>query len=104
GHSYQLQVRARSTSGVVGPWATVTTKVSSTAKYSHPFKGLYTVTGFGNVSPASSPLLGTTAYWNGWKIVRSAHVLPGSTPDSGAVLDGFGGLHPFGAGVTFTGG
>jgi hypothetical protein len=103
-HTYQIQVRAHSTLGVVGPWATATTTVAATAKYTHAFKGLYTLNAFGGLSEASSPPLDGSAYWSGWKIARAAHVLPGSTPDSGAVLDGFGGLHSFGVAVTFTGG
>src|SRR5581483_4526533 len=93
-----------STSGVIGPWTTVSTTVSSKAKYAHPFKGLYTVDAFGAVSPASSPPINTTSYWKNWPIVRAAHVLPGAVPDAGAVLDGYGGLHPFGVTTSFTGG
>ena len=104
GHSYRLMVRAHSTAGVVGPWTTVSTKVSATAKYVHPFKGLYTIDAFGGVSPASSPPIVTSSHWSNWQIVRSAHVLPGPAPDAGAVLDGYGALHPFGAATAFTGG
>ncbi|HEY7134494.1 MAG TPA: alkaline phosphatase family protein [Acidimicrobiia bacterium] len=43
-----------------------------------------------------APALPTTRtpYWRGWDIARSVVVLPGAT--GGYVLDGFGGLHPFG--------
>src|ERR1700674_3175006 len=48
-------------------------------------------------SDLSSPPLSITAYWPGWKIARMAKALPGSMPQSGAVLDGWGGLHSYGA-------
>ncbi len=104
GHSYQIMVRAHSTTGFIGPWTMVSTTVSSKAKYTHPFKGLYTIDAFGTVSPASSPPINASSHWNDWRIVRAAHVLPGATPDAGAVLDGYGALHPFGAGPAFVGG
>lgn len=52
--------------------------------------------GYGGIhSDGGSPALGTTAYWAGWKIARSAALLPDGT--GGFVLDGYGGLHQFGA-------
>lgn len=97
GHTYQFQVRAHSTGGAVGPWVTVSTQVSSTAALSHPFAAMYTLDAFGGVGSDDSPPVAVTAYWPGWKIVRAAHPQPGpNSPQSGFVLDGYGGMHPFG--------
>jgi len=101
GHTYQFRARAHSIAGVVGAWTTVTTQVSTTATLSEPFSGMYTLDADGGVNSADSPPLATTAYWPGWGIARSAHVLPGSV-DSGLVLDGWGGLHPYGAPMTLS--
>ena len=63
-----------------------------------PFKGMYTVDGWGGINPDDSVSMSTTAYWPGWNIARAAKAVPGaSAPQSGFVLDGYGGLHPFGA-------
>ena len=63
-----------------------------------PFKGLYTLDGWGGVHPADSAPVATSAYWPWWNIARAAKALPGaSAPLSGFVLDGWGGLHPYGA-------
>src|SRR5207302_764176 len=35
----------------------------------------------------------TTAYWSGWAIARGVALVPGT--NTGYVLDGWGGLHPF---------
>jgi hypothetical protein len=55
----------------------------------HPFAG-------GSLSPAAAPA--TTGYWPGWSIARALALSPSSTPSApqGWVLDGYGGLHPFG--------
>jgi Glycosyl hydrolases family 18 len=64
-------------------------------KFVYPFKGLYTLDGYGGVHPSGGSLpLRTSAYWNGWAIARSAALLPDAT--GGYVLDGYGGLHAFG--------
>jgi len=102
GHTYQFEARAHSTSGLVGSWSTVSTTVAANATYSHPFKGLYTLDAYGGVNGDSSPPLGTSAYWPGWKIARAVQALPGSMPQSGAVLDGWGGLHSYGAPIGIT--
>lgn len=47
-------------------------------------------------APASVPKTKGGPYWRGWDIVRGIAVLPEGT--GGYVLDGFGGLHPFGVG------
>jgi spore germination protein YaaH len=103
GHQYQFRVRAHTKAGVVGQWSSGTTTVSTTATLSHPFKGLYTLDAWGGVHAQASPPLGDSAYWPGWNIVRAAHALPSAgAPQSGAVLDGFGGLHSSGVAITFS--
>lgn len=101
GYTYQFRARAHSAAGFVGAWTTVSTMLSSTATRSHPFSGMYTLDAFGGVNADNSPPLAGTAYWPNWNIARSAHGVPlGSAPQSGAVLDGYGGLHPYGAPIT----
>ena len=57
---------------------------------------MYTLDGYGGItSDGGSPQLATTAYWKGWKIARSAALLPDGS--GGFVLDGYGGLHNFGS-------
>jgi spore germination protein YaaH len=102
GHTYEFEARAHSTSGLVGSWTTASTTVATTATYSHPFKGVYTLDAYGGVNGDSSPPLGTSAYWPGWKIARVAKALPGAMPQTGAVLDGWGGLHSYGAPIGIT--
>jgi spore germination protein YaaH len=102
GHTYQFRARARSTSGLVGSWSTASSAVAANATYSHPFKGIYTLDAYGGVNGDSSPPLDISAYWPGWKIARAVKALPGSVPQSGAVLDGWGGLHSYGAPIGMT--
>jgi len=99
GHTYDISARAHSTGGAPGPWATLQVSVTSTGTYSHPWKALYTVDAYGGLYVDGSPPLAVSAYWPGWKIARAGHSLP-SVPDSGAVLDGYGGLHSYGAPMT----
>ncbi|HEV2032728.1 MAG TPA: glycosyl hydrolase family 18 protein [Candidatus Dormibacteraeota bacterium] len=101
GHTYQFQVRSHSTAGVVSSWATGSTTVAANATLSHGFAGLYTVDAYGGVSQDGSPPLRMSSYWVGWKIGRAGKALPGSVPQSGAVLDGWGGLHSYGAPISF---
>jgi spore germination protein YaaH len=103
GYTYLFRARAHSTAGRVSAWTTVTTSVNADATYSHPFKGLYTLDAYGGISADSSPPVFTAAYWPGSPIARAAKALPGNMPQSGAVLDGFGGLHYYGAPITLTG-
>jgi hypothetical protein len=104
GDSYQFRARAHTTGGLVTSWATGTTTFATTATLSHPFKGVYTMDTYGGVHAASSPPVSGTAYWPGWRIAHYAHVLPGANaPQSGAVLDGYGGLHPLGASFSVSG-
>ena len=64
-----------------------------------PFKGLYTLDGYGGLHGADSAQVSYTGYWPGWKIARTAKPWPSATSaQSGFVLDGWGGLHPFGSG------
>ena len=98
--TYQFRARARSAT-LTGTWSSASTFVPANATLSHPFKGLYTLDAFGGVGPDSSPPLGGSAYWPGWKIARTVKALPGTIPQSGAVLDGYGGLHTYGYPITF---
>jgi hypothetical protein len=104
GYSYTFRARAHSTAGVVSSWATATVTVATGATSPHPFRGLYTLDGYGGVHAADSPPLNDSAYWAGWTIAKTARALPGG-PQSGFVLDGLGGLHSYGApGLTETSG
>jgi hypothetical protein len=59
-------------------------------------RSMYTLDGYGGIhSNGGSPALTATAYWPGWKIARSAALLPDGT--GGYVLDGYGGVHRFGS-------
>ena len=83
-----------SVDGSPGPSrAQATTQVSSTATRANPFTSLYGVDAYGNLHPASSPPLPVSATWN-WNIARGL-TLDGDG-QGGQVLDGWGGLHPFG--------
>ena len=96
-HAYQFRARAHSTAGVIGAWSTGTATVAANATYSHSFKGFYTLDGYGGMHAATSPPLSDSVYW-GWNIARAAKAWPGATaPQSGFVLDGWGGLHPYGS-------
>jgi spore germination protein YaaH len=98
GHSYTFLARAHSAAGVVSSWASGTTMVASNATNGLPFNGLYTLDAYGGIHADNSGPLDGTAYWAGWSIARAAEALPGpAAPQSGFVLDGFGGLHPYGA-------
>jgi hypothetical protein len=63
---------------------------------------LMALSGFGSLYPAGGqPWLGLAGYWPGWDIARDVELLPGGT--GGYVLDGFGGIHPFGAAPPLSG-
>jgi spore germination protein YaaH len=102
GYTYEFAARAHSTAGVVSAWTYLSTSVDPAATYSHPFKGLYTLDAYGGISADSSPPVFSSAVWS-WKIARAAKSLPGTMPQSGATLDGYGGMHPFGAPITIKG-
>ena len=65
--------------------------------------GGYTLDVYGGVHPfginGPSPVtqVNSTAYWQGWNIVRDIAVVPGNGNHSGYTLDAYGGLHPFNA-------
>ena len=103
GHAYQFRVRAHTAAGLVSGWSFASTTVAAGATFSHPFKGLYTLDDYGGIHADTSPPLSGTAYYAGWKIIRAGKALPGAIPQSGGILDGFGGLHPYGTPVTFSG-
>src|SRR5260370_35292921 len=87
--------RAHSAAGVVSAWASGTTVLASNATSGLPFNGLYTLDAYGGVQADNSGPLNSTAYWAGWSIARAAEALPGPmAPQSGFVLDGFGGPDP----------
>jgi spore germination protein YaaH len=71
------------------------TQVAATATRARPFTGLYAVDAYGSLLSGSSPPLPASATWPGWRIVRGAAMAPGA--QGGYVLDGFGGIHPFGS-------
>jgi len=100
GHTYQIWARAHSLVGIVSPWVNVATTVNANATQSHPFAGLYVLDAFGGVNGEGSPHLTVSAYWPGSRLARSVRALPGTVPQSGAVMDGYGGLHPYGAPIT----
>ena len=64
-----------------------------------PFAGLYTIDAFGGVHADESAPLPATSYWPGWPIARAGKTLPApaGAPQGGFILDGWGGLHRFGA-------
>ncbi len=98
GHTYQFQSRAHTTSGLVGSWTAASSQVATTATKSHAWSGLYTLDVFGGISTDDSPPASGSAYWAGWSIARTAKALPGAAaPQSGFVLDSYGGLHPYGS-------
>lgn len=103
GHTYQFRARAHSAAGVVSAWTVASTAVAANAAFSHPFNGLYTLDSYGGINAVGSPPLSDSAYWQGWKIARAGAALPGSMAQSGAVLDGYGGLHSYGAPITLAG-
>jgi len=103
GHAYQFRVRAHTAAGLVSAWSFASTTVAAGATFSQPFKGLYTLDDYGGIHADTSPPLSGTAYYAGWKIIRAGKALPGAIPQSGGILDGFGGLHPYGTPVTYSG-
>lgn len=97
GHTYSFFVRALAASGASGApgVGVVSVTIPGGAPRSQPAAGLYGVNAYGFLHPGSSPPLPVSASWPGWRIVRGISVLPGG--QGGLVLDGWGGLHPFGA-------
>ena len=63
--------------------------------YSFAFKAAHTLDGWGGLhADGGTPPLTDSAYWPGWKIARSAALLPDAS--AGYVLDGYGGAHTAG--------
>jgi len=54
------------------------------------------------------PAVASASYWPGWDIVRGVATVPGGsgslTASGGLVLDGYGGIHPFGGAPPVRGG
>jgi spore germination protein YaaH len=103
GDSFSFRARALAPSGVTGTWSTATTTLAGNASLTHGFRGLYSLEAYGGIHPANSTPLPISGYWPGWQIARAAKALPGTNPASGAVLDGYGGLHSYGIPITLTG-
>ena len=104
GSTYLFRARAHSTAGRVSAWTSISTTVNADATYSHPFKGLYHVDIHGGISADSSPPVFTSAFWPTTPMVKAAHALPGAVPQSGGVLDIYGGLHYYGVPFAASGG
>jgi hypothetical protein len=102
GYTYQFRARPHTGGGLVGQWSYATATVAADAVKSHPYSGVYTLDDYGGIHADTSPPLSTGAYWAGWKIARAGKALPGALPQSGAVLDGYGGLHSYGVPLTFS--
>jgi spore germination protein YaaH len=98
GHTYSFYVEAFVAggygSGAPGGTAMTATTVSASAAQTEPFTALYAVDGQGALLPGSSPPLPPGEMFPGWDITRGLTVEP--TGQGGLMLDGWGGLHPFG--------
>jgi hypothetical protein len=96
GHSYQYYVEGFNAAGGGGqPTGNgqATVAFPSTVVPAMSLKALYGVDGYGTLHPADSPPLARTAGWS-WPIARSIAVARSGA--GGYVLDGWGGVHPFG--------
>jgi spore germination protein YaaH len=98
GHSYTFFVEALIAggynSGAPGGAPMASTIVSPSASHAEPFAALYGLDGFGTLHPGSSPSLPGSGMFPTWNIDRGLSV-EASGP-GGLMLDGWGGLHPFG--------
>ncbi len=93
GHGYRFAIQA----GAAEPsfsTGVVSTAFASTATWSTPFREMYAVDGHGLLDGGSSAPIANPSSWPGWDIVRGLALSPGGL--GGYVLDGFGGVHPFG--------
>ena len=99
GYTYQFRARAHTAAGLISSWSPVAaTTVASNATFSHAFKELHTLDGYGGIQSDDSAPLGGGPSWPGWRIARAAHPQPGSNAaTTGFVLDGWGGLQPYGS-------
>ncbi len=97
GHTYRYYVQAFTAAGAAGPPPSgngqVGVTVPATATRLMGFAALYGVDAFGALHPADSPPLVTSGGWS-WPIVRGVAVR--SSGAGGYMLDGWGGVHPFG--------
>src|SRR5438132_761928 len=75
-----------------------TSAVSTADRVTFVLNGVDTLDAYGGIHPADSSGVSVSGYWAGWQIAKTAKPWPGKgTPQAGMVLDGFGGLHPFGS-------
>ncbi|HEX3604883.1 MAG TPA: glycosyl hydrolase family 18 protein [Candidatus Dormibacteraeota bacterium] len=101
GHGYAFYAEAFGAGGYgsgapnVSTPATPAIQIPPNATRSEPFTGLYAVDAHGGLLAAGSPPLPPSASWPTWSIVRGLAMAPGG--QGGWVLDGYGGLHPFGS-------
>jgi spore germination protein YaaH len=106
GHSYTFWVQPFSPGGQApnsfGSQGTATTTVSPSAPKTSPFRGMYSVDGYGLLHASSSPPVVNTSLWRGWNIARGL-ALDGDGL-GGQILDGFGGLHAIGNAPTLNSG
>jgi hypothetical protein len=95
GHSYAFYVQALSRQAAAPPPGSVTQATTTAGGApSLPFASMQAVDAYGGLDPVGSPPAPVTAQWPGWPIVRGVAVARGGL--GGYVLDGFGGIHPFG--------
>ncbi|MCU1449065.1 MAG: repeat-containing protein [Acidimicrobiales bacterium] len=92
GHTYGVRVRAADRAGnTSGFTPTGITAFSANATNAQPFREAYAVSAFGPVSALDSPPVGGPSW--GYPIARGIAARPAG---GGWVLDGWGGLQPFG--------
>ena len=78
----------------VGPGTPSAPSAAMPATAPPPFRGMYTLDGYGGVHPVQSPTLSSSSSWPGWNIARSMGLKGDAT--GGYLLDGWGGIHPVG--------
>ena len=95
GHTYYVSGRATDRAANTSAWSPAgSVTFPGGATNAAPFTRGYAVNAYGAVSSVSSPP-GAGAIWPGWKIARGIVARP--VGGGGYVLDGWGGVHPFGA-------
>jgi hypothetical protein len=97
GHSYQFTVQAGNAGDFENPGFSTdvsSTTVSASASWATPFKEIYAVDATGNLQPAESAPMLSNSTWPDWNIVSSVALEPSGL--GGYILDGYGGVHPFG--------
>jgi spore germination protein YaaH len=88
------------------PTGTVTVSITATAGtsvaassdlFTFAFSGLYTLDAYGGIHPDDAAPISPQPYF-GFNIAKTAKPWPGAgTPQAGLVLEGYGGLHPYGS-------